>query len=258
MTTHSTPFTVKEVVMPSTNANVPAHRSSRALQAVPDSTPAPAGRTAAEDKLWAALHAHPASTTSDVAVHAGIGRSTAGKILAAWATEGSVTRTSGPAQAGRRAADTWTITDTTQDHVIEPTITDQWDREITGAAPDTDADTTGDTGAEEIKASDPDTAQQPTTSTTPTDADATAPDDKVVPGRTARLGKGALRGMVEDYLTEHLGEQFSPSAIGKALRHSSGAVANALEKLVADGYAIQTQDKPKRFTAKATPGSAIS
>jgi hypothetical protein len=67
MTTHSTPLTVKEVVMPSPNANVPVHRSARALQAVPDPTPATAGRTAAEDKLWAALHAHPANTTSDLA-----------------------------------------------------------------------------------------------------------------------------------------------------------------------------------------------
>lgn len=73
-----------------------------------------------------------------------------------------------------------------------------------------------------------------------------------------RLGKGALRGMVEDYLTERPGEQFSPSRIGKALQRSSGAVANALEKLVTDGYATQTQDKPKRFVAKATPDSAIS
>jgi hypothetical protein len=62
--------------MPSTN--VRPHRSTRALQAVPD--PPPAGRTVAEDKLWAALHAYPASTTGDLAAHAGIGYSTAGKI----------------------------------------------------------------------------------------------------------------------------------------------------------------------------------
>jgi len=237
--------------MPNTNTNVRAHRSSRALKAVPD--PASAGRTAAEDKLWAALHAHPASTASDLAAHAGIGHSTAGKILAAWATDGSVTRTSRPAQAGRRAADTWTIIDTTQDPTAEPTLTDQPDREISGKAP------AGDTGAEEIKAIDPGPAELPTTSVTPTSADATMPDGKTAPGQTRRLGKGALRGMVEDYLTEHPGEQFSPSAIGRALQRSSGAVTNALNKLVANGYAVQTQDKPKRFTAKATvTGSAIS
>jgi hypothetical protein len=98
------------------------------------------------------------------------GYSTAGKILAAWTTDGSVTRTAGPAQAGRRAADTWTITDTTQDHVTKPTTTDQRDREITGAAPDTDADTTADAGPEEIEARDPGAAEQPTTSATPAGA----------------------------------------------------------------------------------------
>jgi hypothetical protein len=139
MTTHPTPPTVKEVVMPSTNANVRAHRSTRALHAVPN--PAPAARTAAEDKLWAALHAHPTSTTSDLAAYAGIGHSTAGKILATWATDGSVTRTSQPTQAGRRAADTWTITDTTQDHAAESTLTDQPDRETASTAPDAKADT---------------------------------------------------------------------------------------------------------------------
>ncbi|MGH3833747.1 MAG: MarR family transcriptional regulator, partial [Pseudonocardiaceae bacterium] len=159
-------------------------------------------------------------------------------------------------QAGRRAADTWTITDTTQDHVTEPTNTDQPDHETSSTAPDTDADTTDDTGTREIKARDPGTAEQPTTSATPTGTGAAA-SNKAIPGQTARLGKGALRGMVEDYLTERPGEQFSPSAIGKALGRSSGAVANALEKLAADGYALQIQDKPKRFAATATPASAL-
>jgi hypothetical protein len=58
--------------------------------------------------------------------------------------------------------------------------------------------------------------------------------------------------MVEDWLRDHAGEKFSPSAIGKVLGRSAGAVANALDKLVADGYAVQTQDKPKLFAAKAS------
>jgi hypothetical protein len=72
-----------------------------------------------------------------------------------------------------------------------------------------------------------------------------------------RLPSGGLRGLVEDWLRDHPGEEFSPNAIGKALGRSSGAVANALDKLVAAGYAAQTQDKPKRFTAvKTTPDPA--
>lgn len=63
-----------------------------------------------------------------------------------------------------------------------------------------------------------------------------------------RLSKGALRALVEEYLTDHPGESFGPAQIGKDLGRSGGAVNNACEKLVADGYAIKTCEAPKRFT----------
>ncbi len=63
---------------------------------------------------------------------------------------------------------------------------------------------------------------------------------------TGRLKSGALQGLVEDFLTEHPGEH-SPTAVGKAIVRSSGAVANALERMVASGWAIRTCDKPKRY-----------
>jgi hypothetical protein len=239
---------VKEVVMPSTNPTVRAHRSTRALRAVPN--PIPAGRTVAEDKLWAALHAHPASTTSDLAAHAGIGYSTAGKILATWATDGSITRTSGPTQAGRRAADTWTITDTTPDDGTESVVDQLPDTAVTDEpVHDTALTAADDTGSELTGSPNHDEADQHPGLDTPPD-NATPSENGVAPVKAVRLGKGALRGMVEDYLTERPGEQFSPSAIGKALNRSSGAITNALEKLVADGYAIQTQNKPKRYRIK--------
>jgi hypothetical protein len=66
--------------------------------------------------------------------------------------------------------------------------------------------------------------------------------------KAARLAPGALRGMVEDYLCDHPGEQFGFTAIANALGgKSSGAVSNALDKLVEDGVATKTQDKPRRF-----------
>ncbi|MEV6906003.1 hypothetical protein [Amycolatopsis sp. NPDC051071] len=64
---------------------------------------------------------------------------------------------------------------------------------------------------------------------------------------TDRLPKGGLRALVEEYLTDHPGETFGPATIGKELRRSGGAVNNALEKLVADGYARRTCEAPKRF-----------
>jgi hypothetical protein len=240
--------------MPSTNATLGFPRSTRAPRVVPETNPAPAGRTAAEDKLWAALHAHPATTTGDLAAHAGIGRSTAGKILAGWATEGSVTRASEPGPGGRRAADTWRISDTTQDQLIAAVAPDHPEGETTGVVPDAAVDIAGEGGSGEITASDPGPGEQPPTSTTPTGA--APPLDGAAPGQSTRLGKGALRGMVEDYLTGRAGAELSPSVIGKALGRSSGAVSNALDKLVADGYAVQTQDKPKRFTAKTIPEPA--
>src|SRR5437879_1774482 len=69
-------------------------------------------RTAAEDKLWETLHSHPNGTAAELSAAAKIGKSTAQKILVRWAADGSVTRTSGIAAGGRRAADLWAITDT--------------------------------------------------------------------------------------------------------------------------------------------------
>ncbi|MCA1693757.1 MAG: MarR family transcriptional regulator [Actinobacteria bacterium] len=235
--------------MPSKSHNTRTNTDSRALQAPPDATPATAGRTGAEDKLWATLHAHPATATASLAVLAGIGRSTAGKILTTWAAEGCVARTSGSDQGGRRGADTWTICDTIADNSTEPTVNQRPDLVVTDEpVHDTASGTADYAGGEVAGPTDHNEADQPPGfHGTPGTG-----DEGQEPAKAPRLGKGALRGMVEDYLAEHTGEQFSPSAIGKALNRSSGAVNNALEKLVAAEYAVQTQDKPKRFTAKAT------
>jgi hypothetical protein len=61
-----------------------------------------------------------------------------------------------------------------------------------------------------------------------------------------RLAAGALQGMVQDFLTEHPGDH-GPTAIGRALARSSGAVANALERLVTAGWAVRTNDRPRRY-----------
>ena len=54
--------------------------------------------------------------------------------------------------------------------------------------------------------------------------------------------------MVQDYLTEQPGDH-GPTAIGRALGRSSGAVANALERLVTAGWAARTNDRPRRYRA---------
>jgi len=64
---------------------------------------------------------------------------------------------------------------------------------------------------------------------------------------TSRLGSGQLRDMVLQFLRDHGGEDFSPSAMGKALARSSGAISNACDRLQADGAVLRTSDKPRKF-----------
>jgi predicted transcriptional regulator len=173
--------------------------TNRTLRAVSTAATDPAKpRTETEDKLWQALRDNPGSPAAALSTAAGIGKSTAPKILTRWEKEGLVARTAGTADGGSRPADRWSIT--TDD---QPTAV---------------AESDGGSGQQQEK--------------------------------SERLAPGALRGMVEDYLRDNSGE-FSPNAIGKELNRSSGAVHNALEKLVTSGYAVRTSDKPKKYSLAA-------
>lgn len=222
------------------NANARKQPTPRPLTSVPGDVVG----TASEAKVWHALVNNPNTTTTELAALAEVGKSTAGKILAAWDKNGTVTRIPGIADQGARAANRWHITPTATIPATsgnEPAAT----REATNAAeldsatgeePQDSApqDPTGDAHAESgDNPASPDTAPEGTASG---------------PTSTRRLAKGALRGMVEDFLREHPTEQFSPNDIGKALNRSVGAVHNALERLVQHGYAVRTNDSPKRFS----------
>lgn len=206
----------------STNANPPLH-------AVPNSGKP---RTEAEEKLWQALLDNPDSTAVALSTAAGIGKSTAPKILTRWENEGLVTRTAGIADGGSRPADRWSIT-----------------------ADDRHAD-------EEQSVDDGPAGDQAAADQSPRESDVPADDQPAAAGGTQadtrskseRLAPGALRGMVEDYLREHSGQDFTPNVIGKALTRSAGAVHNALEKLVAGGYAVRTSDKPRKYAITPAPG----
>ncbi|GGU39653.1 hypothetical protein [Lentzea flava] len=172
----------------------------------------------AEDKLWSVLRDNPGSTTAELADKAEIGKSTAARFLAKWATDGSAARTPG---TGPRGADTWAVP------VDVPPVETTAEENTSGADP-----------------------------TTSTLADAAPPDDGcpiVEPDEATtesvsrRLPPGGLHGMVEDFLRAHPGEEFGPGAIAKALDRSSGAVSNALDKMTASRLVVQTCPKPKRF-----------
>lgn len=65
----------------------------------------------------------------------------------------------------------------------------------------------------------------------------------------AHSAPGQLRAKVAAHLTAHPGKDFTPHEIGKAIGHSAGAIANALDRLAALGQAVETCERPRRFTA---------
>ena len=229
-------------------ARTTAQHKTDAARAAAADTPVPVTpRTDTEAALARALDAQAECTTTELALAAGIGKSTAAKALARWEAEGAVTRFR-PAD-GKPGPARWTH----NGEVIPLNDNDGTDPD-NEAAGDRVAEATQDVEAEPRLSVVPDPSTSP--SSEPDDTSNKGTDDRTaivpsdsMPSKQPRLAPGGLRGLVEDYLHEHRGDSFSPNQIGKALNRSSGAVNNALEKLVADGYAVKAQDKPKRFAA---------
>jgi hypothetical protein len=67
----------------------------------------------------------------------------------------------------------------------------------------------------------------------------------------ARSHPGEMRAKVAAHLAAHPGKEFTPHEIGKVIGHSAGAVANALDRLATLGQAVETCERPRRFTAEA-------
>jgi predicted transcriptional regulator len=180
-------------------------------------TPTPATPTI--QALLGALTDRPDTTAADLASAAGIGRSTAGKLLASLAAQGRVLRRPGGHEGGRRTPDRWTLITTT-------------------------IDTTQDPGA-------PSTATPAASTTQAADGDQSRPG----PGR---LGAGELRSLVEACLAQRPNQPLSPTAIAKTLDRSAGAVANALQVLAGQGRVVQAQTKPRRYSIAAASDPAAA
>ena len=73
-----------------------------------------------------------------------------------------------------------------------------------------------------------------------------APSAETAAAPTTRLGRGALRAMVLDYMSSQQGEA-SPSAVASVLGHSAGAVGNALAKLADAGEVRLSSVSPRRY-----------
>ncbi|MFD3705799.1 hypothetical protein ACFWUP_21885 [Nocardia sp. NPDC058658] len=194
-------------------------------------------RSTTEDNLWATLNATDTPTTAaELASTAGIGASTARKILARWGAEGSVTRHDD--DDNLRAAVRWSITPETT--IAQPnSAPEPVESKVATAQQEP---TVSDEPAE------PDPTPEPEEAPAPDTEPAEEPTPEPVAGdKPAHLPSGGLRGMVEDHLRDHPGESFSPHQIGKALGRSSGAVHNALVKLTDTGVATMTCEAPKKF-----------
>jgi predicted ArsR family transcriptional regulator len=63
-----------------------------------------------------------------------------------------------------------------------------------------------------------------------------------------RLRSGELDGLVLEHL-RGLDAPVGPTAVGKALERSAGAVANCMARLAEVGQLKQTSKKPRRYTA---------
>ena len=75
-------------------------------------------------------------------------------------------------------------------------------------------------------------------------------------GTSPAARPGQLRDHVHAHLTAHPGAGFTPHQIGRVLGRSSGAVANALDRLTAFGQAELTSEKPRRY--QATPATVAA
>ncbi|KZM68395.1 hypothetical protein [Nocardia terpenica] len=227
-------------------------------------TTATATATPTAEKLWAALQQGPGSTAKELAESAGIGGSTARKLLVALERTGSAYRLEGEAGgSAQRPADRWYVLHTpaaTAPGEQDPAAEDPeaGDEVITTPAettaptvPAEEADPApepagADTPAEPVDtAAAADTASDSEVSTAPEETGQPDTAELVVKGK--RLAPGELRAMVQEFLTDCAGREFGPTELGRNLQHSVGAIHNALEKLVADGVAVKTCQAPKRY-----------
>lgn len=227
--------------------------------------------TAATRGVWAALVAQPGSTAARVADAAGISRPTAAKTLAVLEKAGLVTRAEGGRDGSKRLPDQWQPVVHTEDagasdmeptDAAEPASAEVPEVEAEAGSPEPaepePPDSVDDADAAPVAPPVPRPEQvrtveeekgEPAPRRKPrsgarTGKSATAP--KTDAG-TSRLGSGQLRDMVLQFLRDRPGEDFSPSAMGKALARSSGAISNACDRLHADGAVVRTSDKPRKF-----------
>jgi hypothetical protein len=200
-------------------------------------SPAEPPDTAATRALSAALAAHPGATVAELAAAAKIGHSTAFKALIALENAGLASRHLGGIDGPRLRPDRWQMGPLTATVAEdgEPVAVDVEGAEAVGSAGK---------GTRGKKPKQARVASRPITTIT---VHPDSPDAPAADGGKVRLPGGRLREMVLDHLRSHPNEELTPFVIGRELGRSSGAVANACDRLLADRAIVETSQKPRRF-----------
>lgn len=209
-------------------------------------TQAPAELKPSEKKALAALAEHSGATAAEIARHAGIGGSTAGKALNTLERWNLAYREHGEKDGARKTPDRWhhRPVEATPAHISDEAETPApADEAPAPAEPEAPAADEAPTPAEDAADGAPEAAEA-------TEPQAPAPEaatqaDTAAPAK--RLARGGLRQMVYEYLEAHPGEEVTPSRLAKHLQRSAGAVANALAKLKDHGQADLVGESPRRY-----------
>lgn len=262
--------------MPTSKKTTVLAKRAKNAKTITPPTPKPATTAPAPAALTVAslLSPETGASIAELAGKAGLSRTTASKALTALESAGTARREDGGRAGAHRAPDQWFATARTND--AQPATTDpgdatppvevvvdpepvsevsvepeaQADPQPESADGEPDVPSGGQVQDEPANAPDP----QPTASATPSHAKPAkktpatpAPPAAAPTGEERRLSKGGLRTMVAEHLEGNPDLVITASKLGKLLDRSSGAVANALDKLIELGAVEQVGDKPRTF-----------
>ncbi|MFD7169119.1 helix-turn-helix domain-containing protein [Streptomyces violascens] len=238
---------------------------TRTLHAVPEPEPL-TGLTGAPAAVYTELAGltEPA-TAAELALAAGLGRSTTSKALTTLEQHGLALREPGGHDGPRRTPDRWHCIHTNPAPALD--VEDTVNAEPANDRPDPTQDTTDtapeaapDAAAPATDTPNPDTAttlaprmsdtaEGTPESDTPADGAAMPPAQQPTPapGQKVRLAPGGLRQMVVAHLTAHPDEAFTATRISRVIEKSSGAIANCLATLVKQQIAQQVSDTPRTY-----------
>lgn len=287
---------------------------AQTLHAVPDPDPL-AQLSVATGAVYAKLVTltdNDGATAAELALAAGLGRSTTGKALVTLEEKGLAIRTPGGHDGPRRTPDRWRAapapwnssgnasgTQEAKPTDSEPSTANTSESQASHTDPESAPAAATTTESEESNTVDeasatiasvadaphdtshPDDKQPaedvegeanahhtgsndgPESEDTPESARQVNPEQPLTAPATAatqlgarkRLAPGALRQLVIDHLRAHPDGAFTATKISRVIEKSSGAIANALDKLVKDGIAEQMSDRPRTYRM-ATPDSS--